>query len=88
MKYVVVLLAACLALASAQTDATGSEVAPTRSPIAPLFQTMLYRNMFDMNFFPAMMMANMNGGGNMFGGSGGSPMMQNPLFPLMMWKMF
>jgi len=44
--------------------------------------------MFDMNFFPAMMMANMNGGGNMFGGSGGSPMMQNPFLPLMMWKMF
>jgi len=77
------LLAASLALASAQTDQQGSTGSAV-SPMAPLFQTMMYRNVFDMNFLPALWMANMNGGQGMFGGN----MQQNPFLPWMMWKMF
>jgi len=83
MKYVAMLLAASVALASAQPVQEGS-TGSAASPMAPLFQTMMYRNVFDMNFLPALWMANMNGGQGMFGGAN----MQNPFLPLMMWKMF
>jgi len=44
----------------------------------PLLKMMMFRNFFDMNMGPAMMMSNMLGGGNSGGGMG------SMLFPLMM----
>merc|ERR1711910_107405 len=55
---------------------------PQQSRTNPLLKAMLFRNMFDMNMMPALMMSNMMGGGS--GGMGG----MNMLWPAMMMGAF
>jgi len=54
---------------------------PQQSRSNPLLKAMLFRNMFDMNMMPALMMSNMMGGS---GGMGG----MNMLWPAMMMGAF